>query len=296
MKAEPAERRPNRSTRRTPTTRTEHAGARWSSPRWPPNSEGEGARRRAPSRSSTTLSSTPGSTPRPTAWPCSCSTWPATCSHGGPTSSPATARSRGGSATRSSSRRRSIARRAARRLGGWAGPRAVRRARRAERRRPRLAASRFAASRRRCWRRIARQLAHYAGHVHQIVLLAKHLRGPAWHVLSIPRGQSPAYTDRLQAAARHRRERGDGGRRGMIAGMDVVHVPRSCGGCGTEAAARGPRGAHPRRSTEHAHRVRERRDGPRRELRRARRRAVPRRRPQVALLAAAGGKRTARSR
>jgi uncharacterized damage-inducible protein DinB len=48
---------------------------------------------------------------------------------------------------------------------------------------------------------IARQLAHYAGHVHQIVLLAKHLRGPAWRVLSIPRGQSQAFTDRLKATA-----------------------------------------------------------------------------------------------
>jgi uncharacterized damage-inducible protein DinB len=47
---------------------------------------------------------------------------------------------------------------------------------------------------------IARQLAHYAGHVHQIVLLAKHLRGPSWRVLSIPRGQSQAYTDRLKAS------------------------------------------------------------------------------------------------
>ena len=45
---------------------------------------------------------------------------------------------------------------------------------------------------------IARQLAHYAGHAHQIVLLAKHLRGPDWRVLSIPRGQSQAYTDRLK--------------------------------------------------------------------------------------------------
>jgi hypothetical protein len=49
---------------------------------------------------------------------------------------------------------------------------------------------------------IARQLAHYAGHVHQIVLLAKHLRGTEWRVLSIPRGQSQAYTDRLKAAPR----------------------------------------------------------------------------------------------
>ncbi len=46
---------------------------------------------------------------------------------------------------------------------------------------------------------IARQLAHYAGHVHQIVLLGKHLRGPGWRVLSIPRGESQAYTDRLKA-------------------------------------------------------------------------------------------------
>ncbi len=47
---------------------------------------------------------------------------------------------------------------------------------------------------------MARQLAHYAGHCHQIVLLAKHLRGADWRVLSIPRGQSQAYTDRLRAA------------------------------------------------------------------------------------------------
>jgi hypothetical protein len=46
---------------------------------------------------------------------------------------------------------------------------------------------------------LARQLAHYAGHAHQIVLLAKHQRGPDWHVLSIPRGQSQAYTERLRA-------------------------------------------------------------------------------------------------
>jgi len=46
---------------------------------------------------------------------------------------------------------------------------------------------------------IARQLAHYAGHSHQIVLLAKHLRGAEWRVLSIPRGQSQAYTERLRA-------------------------------------------------------------------------------------------------
>lgn len=40
---------------------------------------------------------------------------------------------------------------------------------------------------------IVRQVSHYAGHAHQIVLLAKHLAGTGWTVLSIPRGQSAAY-------------------------------------------------------------------------------------------------------
>jgi uncharacterized damage-inducible protein DinB len=48
-----------------------------------------------------------------------------------------------------------------------------------------------------------RQVSHYAGHTHQIVLLGKHLRGPAWTVLSIPRGQSATYTaDTRRAAGR----------------------------------------------------------------------------------------------
>jgi hypothetical protein len=37
---------------------------------------------------------------------------------------------------------------------------------------------------------INRQLTHYAGHIGQIVLLAKHYAGPAWQSLSIPRGKS----------------------------------------------------------------------------------------------------------
>lgn len=37
---------------------------------------------------------------------------------------------------------------------------------------------------------ITRQVAHYAQHVGQILLLAKHLLGPAWKTPSIPRGQS----------------------------------------------------------------------------------------------------------
>jgi hypothetical protein len=37
---------------------------------------------------------------------------------------------------------------------------------------------------------INRQMTHYAGHVGQIVLLAKHFAGPNWKSLSIPRGRS----------------------------------------------------------------------------------------------------------
>jgi hypothetical protein len=37
---------------------------------------------------------------------------------------------------------------------------------------------------------INRQIAHYAAHVGQIVLLAKHHAGPNWRSLSIPRGKS----------------------------------------------------------------------------------------------------------
>jgi hypothetical protein len=37
---------------------------------------------------------------------------------------------------------------------------------------------------------INRQLTHYAAHVGQIVLLAKHFAGPTWQSLSIPRGES----------------------------------------------------------------------------------------------------------
>jgi hypothetical protein len=41
-------------------------------------------------------------------------------------------------------------------------------------------------------RALLRQLTHYAQHVGQIVLLAKHLRGPSWRTLSIPRRRSPS--------------------------------------------------------------------------------------------------------
>ena len=45
---------------------------------------------------------------------------------------------------------------------------------------------------------ITRQLLHYAGHVNQIVLLAKHFRGPEWKSLSIPKGQSEAYARQFE--------------------------------------------------------------------------------------------------
>src|ERR671933_2961923 len=43
---------------------------------------------------------------------------------------------------------------------------------------------------------ITRQIAHYAYHVGQIVLLAKHARGAAWQSLSIPKGASQRYQRR----------------------------------------------------------------------------------------------------
>lgn len=45
---------------------------------------------------------------------------------------------------------------------------------------------------------INRQVAHYASHVGQIIMLAKHLRGPAWQSLSIPRGMSEEFNRRLR--------------------------------------------------------------------------------------------------
>jgi uncharacterized damage-inducible protein DinB len=44
---------------------------------------------------------------------------------------------------------------------------------------------------------ILRQLAHVNQHVGQIVYLAKHLRGPAWRTLTIARGRSREYNEKL---------------------------------------------------------------------------------------------------
>jgi Protein of unknown function (DUF1572) len=49
------------------------------------------------------------------------------------------------------------------------------------------------------YKAISRQVAHYAGHAYQILLLAKHWKGPDWKTLSIPRGQSEAFNERMLA-------------------------------------------------------------------------------------------------
>jgi hypothetical protein len=46
---------------------------------------------------------------------------------------------------------------------------------------------------------MSRQVAHYAGHAYQILFLAKHLLGPGWKTLSIPRGQSEEFNRRMLA-------------------------------------------------------------------------------------------------
>jgi uncharacterized damage-inducible protein DinB len=53
---------------------------------------------------------------------------------------------------------------------------------------------------------INRQVTHYAYHVGQIVLLAKHARGAEWKSLSIPKGQSEAVGKQAEAAHKQRRE------------------------------------------------------------------------------------------
>jgi hypothetical protein len=49
------------------------------------------------------------------------------------------------------------------------------------------------------YKAMSRQVAHYAGHAYQILLLAKHLRGTGWKTLSIPRGQSEEFNRRMLA-------------------------------------------------------------------------------------------------
>jgi hypothetical protein len=50
---------------------------------------------------------------------------------------------------------------------------------------------------------MSRQVSHYAGHAYQIVLLAKHLCGPEWKTLSIPRGQSEEFNRRMLSKSKN---------------------------------------------------------------------------------------------
>ena len=49
------------------------------------------------------------------------------------------------------------------------------------------------------YKAISRQVAHYAGHVYQILFLGKHLKGDSWITLSVPRGQSEEFNRRMIA-------------------------------------------------------------------------------------------------
>lgn len=46
---------------------------------------------------------------------------------------------------------------------------------------------------------INRQIGHYCYHCGQIVFLAKHLAGPDWQTLSIPRGNSTQFNQRVKS-------------------------------------------------------------------------------------------------
>lgn len=52
---------------------------------------------------------------------------------------------------------------------------------------------------------INRQIAHYAQHIGQIVLLAKHLRSSNWKTLSIPRGKSEEFKQHKAMAGQYER-------------------------------------------------------------------------------------------
>jgi hypothetical protein len=45
---------------------------------------------------------------------------------------------------------------------------------------------------------INRQISHYGQHTGQIVFLAKHIKAGAWQTLSIPRGQSEAFNEKMR--------------------------------------------------------------------------------------------------
>ena len=61
---------------------------------------------------------------------------------------------------------------------------------------------RFARSHTPIYKAISRQVAHYAGHAYQILLIAKHLKGADWKTLSVPRGQSEEFNRRMMGKGR----------------------------------------------------------------------------------------------
>ena len=52
---------------------------------------------------------------------------------------------------------------------------------------------------------INRQIAHYACHCGQIVLLAKHFSADHWQTLSVPRGQSEAFNRSVRSGEKSQR-------------------------------------------------------------------------------------------
>jgi hypothetical protein len=52
---------------------------------------------------------------------------------------------------------------------------------------------------------INRQVAHYAYHVGQIVFVAKHLAGPSWQSLSVPRNRSAEFNAEVAAGKKSQR-------------------------------------------------------------------------------------------
>jgi len=54
------------------------------------------------------------------------------------------------------------------------------------------------------YKAISRQVAHYAGHAYQMLMMAKHLKGFDWKTLSVPKGQSEEFNRRLVEKLRSR--------------------------------------------------------------------------------------------
>jgi hypothetical protein len=53
---------------------------------------------------------------------------------------------------------------------------------------------------------INRQVAHLSYHCGQIVMLAKHFKGAQWKSLSVPRGQSRQFNEKVRAGEASQRQ------------------------------------------------------------------------------------------